>query len=52
LEAFGLLLKYLSDTQKTNLKNIIKISLWTEEDKVYLDDITIRNLEIFKSSYE
>jgi len=50
--AFSLLLNYLVDLQKTSLKNIVKIGLWTQQNEIYIDDVTIRNLEIFKSSYE
>lgn len=47
-----LLFNYLKDTQKTLLKNINEISYYWDENKVSLDDITIKNLEIFQSSYE
>ncbi len=52
LDAFALLLKYLTDTQKTSLKNINQIAYWSDYNQVYIDDITIKNLEIFRSSYE
>ncbi len=51
-KVFALLAHYLSHTQKTNLKNILKIGLWSEKGKVYLDDISVKNLELFVSSYE
>jgi DNA mismatch repair ATPase MutS len=47
-----MLLSYLLETQKSSLANIVKISRWSEENEVRLDDITIKNLEIFQSSYE
>ncbi len=49
---FSMLLSYLLETQKSSLANIVKISRWSEENEVRLDDITIKNLEIFQSSYE
>ena len=50
--AFALLLHYIKDTQKDNLKNIIRVSHHTMKDRVLLDEITIKNLEIFSSNYE
>ena len=32
--------------------NIVRISLHSQDDRVLMDDITIKNLEIFSSSYE
>jgi len=52
LYAFALLLNYLKNTQKTALTNIAKISLHNQNNKVLLDNVTIKNLEIFASSYE
>ena len=52
LGAFALLLNYIKNTQKTNLYNIVRVSLDTMKDRVLLDNITIKNLEIFASSYE
>jgi DNA mismatch repair ATPase MutS len=46
------LFNYLKDTQKTSLKNVSRISYYGDENKVNFDDITIKNLEILKSSYE
>lgn len=51
-DAFSLLLNYIKNTQKTNLNNISKISFHGEKDLVLLDDITLKNLEIFSSNYE
>ena len=52
LDAFALLLNYLKNTQKSNLHNIVRVSLHTMKDRVLLDNITIKNLEVFASSYE
>ncbi|MBS8121598.1 DNA mismatch repair protein MutS [Candidatus Vampirococcus lugosii] len=51
-KSFAMLLNYLLNTQKQSLKNINKISYISEDEQVNLDQNTIRNLEIFKSSYE
>lgn len=52
LAATALLLNYIAHTQKTQLKNIAKISLHSQDHLVLLDDVTIKNLELFSSSYE
>ncbi|MEI8091291.1 MAG: hypothetical protein WCG98_03415 [bacterium] len=52
LGAAALLLNYIAHTQKTQLKNVAKISLHSQDHLVLLDDVTIKNLEIFTSSYE
>jgi DNA mismatch repair protein MutS len=52
LYTFALLLNYLKNTQKSNLHNIVRVSLHTMKDHVLLDNITIKNLEVFASSYE
>lgn len=52
LNAFALLLHYIKNTQKTDLSNIVRVSLHNTDNRVILDDITIKNLEIFASSYE
>jgi len=52
LKAFALLLNYIKNTQKTDLHNIVRVSLHASKDRVLLDNITIKNLEIFASSYE
>lgn len=52
LSAIALLLNYISNTQKTDLRNIAKIALHSQDDLVLLDDVTLKNLEIFSSSYE
>lgn len=53
--AAGSLLWYISDTQKSNLSHIKKIIHYSNNDFMFLDKSTIRNLEIFKKidgSYE
>lgn len=52
LDAFALLLHYIKNTQKTNLQNIVKVGFHSDDDKVIFDETTIKNLEIFSSSYE
>ena len=52
LGATALLLNYIAHTQKTRLTNIAKISLHSQDHLVLLDEVTIKNLEIFTSSYE
>lgn len=52
MQAIALLLNYISHTQKTHLTNIAKIALHSQEHLVLMDDVTIKNLEIFASSYE
>jgi len=52
LHATALLFNYIKHTQKTTLSNITKIGLHSEDKKVLLDNTTIKNLEIFNSSYE
>lgn len=52
LQAIGLLLHYISHTQKAQLTNIAKIGLHSQDGLVLLDEVTIKNLEIFSSSYE
>jgi len=46
------LLHYFRDTQKNTLTNVVKISLHSQEKRVLMDEVTIKNLEIFSSSYE
>lgn len=52
LYALGLLLHYIHHTQKTALTNIVRIALHSKDKQVLMDDITIKNLELFSSSYE
>lgn len=48
----ALLFSYLTDTQKSDLSYIHSISYAWALDIMHLDWITIKNLEIFSSSYE
>lgn len=52
LEAVSLLLNYIKHTQQQNLANISKISYHAQKWSVLMDEITVKNLEIFSSSYE
>lgn len=52
LGAIALLFNYITHTQKTELRNIAKIALHSQDDLVLLDEVTLKNLEIFSSSYE
>lgn len=52
LQAISLLLHYIRHTQQQNLANISKISYHAQTWFVLMDEITIKNLEIFSSSYE
>lgn len=52
LGATALLLNYIAHTQKTKLTNVAKISLHSQDHLVLLDEVTIKNLELFTSSYE
>jgi DNA mismatch repair protein MutS len=50
ITACGALLHYLSDTKHDKLKHITKVSRLDEEQYVWLDKFTIRNLELFNSN--
>ena len=52
LNAFSILLHYFTHTQKGWIFNIVKVGLHSLENGVLFDEVTIRNLEIFNSSYE
>jgi DNA mismatch repair ATPase MutS len=52
LQAIALLLNYIRHTQSQALTNIYKISYHAQLGMVLMDDITIKNLELFSSSYE
>ena len=52
LGAIALLFNYITNTQKTELRNIAKIALHSQDKLVLLDEVTLKNLEIFSSSYE
>ncbi len=47
--ASGAVLHYLSETQHTRLNHINKIQRIVEEDHVWMDRFTIRNLELYHS---
>ena len=49
---FALLLHYLSTTQKQEISTVYRISTYRPGDYVLLDDVTIKNLELFSSSYD
>ncbi|WP_340200300.1 DNA mismatch repair protein MutS [Ascidiimonas sp. W6] len=48
--AAGAALYYLSETRHTRLSHIASISRITEEDYVWMDRFTIRNLELYQST--
>ncbi len=48
----GALLHYLSETKHDRLKHITRVSRIDEEEYVWLDKFTIRNLEIYASNHE
>lgn len=52
LQAIALLLNYIKHTQQNALNTIYKVSYHAQLGMVQMDDITIKNLEIFSSSYE
>ncbi len=51
-QALALLFSYLQNTQQTILTNVSRISFHSTDNLVLMDDVTIKNLEIFSSSYE
>lgn len=46
IQAAGTLLKYLQETQKCELKHMKKMSVYSTEECMMLDEATIRNLEL------
>lgn len=50
--ALALLFSYIQHTQQQALTNIAKIKYHSEEGLVLMDEVTIKNLELFSSSYE
>ncbi|MDR0282414.1 MAG: hypothetical protein LBI53_03755 [Candidatus Peribacteria bacterium] len=52
LQAITLLLNYIKHTQQYALNTIYKISYHSQLGMVMMDDITMKNLELFSSSYE
>ncbi|OGF36930.1 DNA mismatch repair protein MutS [Candidatus Falkowbacteria bacterium RIFOXYC2_FULL_48_21] len=51
VDAAGLLLDYLKETQKAELKHFTKIVRHNFADYMALDEATIRNLEIFQTAF-
>jgi DNA mismatch repair protein MutS len=52
IQASGALLHYLNDTKHDKLKHITKVSRIEEDNYVWLDKFTIRNLELYHSNHE
>jgi len=52
ISACGAILHYLGETKHDRLKHITKISRIDEEQYVWLDKFTIRNLELYSSNHE
>lgn len=50
ITAAGAVLKYLRDNQQDKLEHISKITRIAEDQHVWMDRFTVRNLEIFKSN--
>lgn len=50
ITASGAVLRYLSDTQHDKLEHITSIARIAEDDYVWMDRFTIRNLELFQSN--
>lgn len=48
--ASGAILHYLAETQHHNLKHITSINRIAEDDYVWMDKFTIRNLELYQST--
>lgn len=49
---FALLLSYLMTTQQSTITTIYRVSYYHSNDYVVLDEVTIKNLELFASSYD
>lgn len=49
VQASGVLMRYLVDTQKETLAHIDRITAYSREVWMHLDEATIRNLEVFSS---
>ncbi len=52
IHACGAILHYLSETKHDKLKHINKVSRIEEDNYVWLDKFTIRNLELYGSNHE
>ena len=50
IEAAGLLLGYLKDTQKSDLSHITRIQRFSFQNYMVLDEATVRNLELFQTA--
>ena len=50
INAAGALLNYLSETQKTSLRNINSVKVWRHDQYMIVDDAAQRTLELVKSS--
>ncbi|MEK6560294.1 MAG: DNA mismatch repair protein MutS, partial [Nitrospirota bacterium] len=50
INAAGALLNYLSETQKTSLRNINSVKVWQHDQYMIVDDAAQRTLELVKSS--
>jgi DNA mismatch repair protein MutS len=51
-QALALLFYYVQRNQQISLANISRIALHSTDKAVLLDEVTLKNLEIFSSSYE
>ncbi|WP_317896539.1 DNA mismatch repair protein MutS [Aurantibacillus circumpalustris] len=52
IKACGAILHYLSETKHDKLKHINRVSRIEEDNYVWLDKFTIRNLELYNSNHE
>lgn len=52
ISAVSSLLEYLKETQKTDLSHVEKIVVCSKDDSMPLSKTTIRNLDIFSTSFE
>lgn len=52
IKACGAILHYLNETKHDKLKHITKVSRIEEDNYVWLDRFTIRNLELYGSNHE
>jgi len=52
ISACGAILHYLNETKHDRLKHITQVSRIAEEDYVWLDKFTVRNLEIYSTNHE
>jgi len=52
IHACGALLHYLNETKHDKLRHITKVSRIEEDEYVWLDKFTIRNLELYSSNHE